>query len=306
MTPGTRLKLDLVRIGTSSFSEKDWVGPFYPEGTHPNDFIKLYAQRYNTVEVDSTYYAIPGKRTVDNWVAKTPETFLITAKFPRSIVHGGDGAKPDAAVILDRDKTYPDRDRFLEVISGLGPRLGPLVIQFPYFNKAVFPSKTEFFDQLDRFLEELPKYCHAGTYDSTGNLSKDYRYAVEIRNKFWLTEEYAGLLRKHNAAMVLVDQAWMPHGDEIERKFDPITTDFAYIRLLGDRKEIEAITTHWDKEVIDRTERLQRWARLIARLTAQEITSLTYANNHYAGHAPSTVDRLQKLLQDIAENYSTE
>jgi len=303
MNQPPKLRLDLARIGTSSFSEKDWVGPFYPEGTSPNEFIKLYAQRYSTVEVDSTYYAIPGQRTIDNWVAKTPETFLITAKFPRTIVHGGEGAQPDPRVILDRDKTYPDRDRFLEVMARLGPRLGPLVIQFPYFNKAVFPSRSEFFDRLDRFLEDLPKCRHAGTHDSTGN---NYRYAVEIRNKLWLTEEYAGLLRKYHAAMVLVDQAWMPHGDEIERKFDPITTDFAYIRLLGDRKEIEAITTHWDKEVLDRTERLKRWAKLIARLTAREITSLTYANNHYAGHAPSTVDRLQKLLQDIAENYSTE
>jgi uncharacterized protein YecE (DUF72 family) len=282
---------NLIRIGTSSFSEKDWVGPFYPEGTSPNDFIKLYTQRYDTVEIDSTYYAIPGQRTIDNWVNKTPESFLITAKFPRSIVHGGEGAQPDRDAILNPDKTYQDRDRFLEVISGLGPRLGPLVIQFPYFNKSVFPSKSEFLNRLDRFLEDLPT---------------TYRYAVEIRNKWWLTEDYADLLHKHNAALVLVDQAWMPHGDEIEKKFDPVTTDFAYIRLLGDRKEIEAITKHWDKDVIDRTARLERWAKLIARLAAREITTLAYANNHYAGHAPSTVDRLKKLLQDIAESYKKE
>jgi uncharacterized protein YecE (DUF72 family) len=279
---------NLIRMGTSSFSEKDWVGPFYPEGTNPNDFIKLYAQHYDTVEIDSTYYAIPGQHTIDNWVNKTPETFLITAKFPRSIVHGGESAQPDRGVILNPNKTYQDRDSFLEVMSGLGPRLGPLVIQFPYFNKSVFPSKSEFFDRLDKFLDDLPA---------------KYRYAVEIRNKWWLTEEYADLLRKHNAALVMVDQAWMPHGDEIEKKFDPITTDFAYIRLLGDRKEIEAITKHWDKEVINRSERLARWAKLIARLTAREITTLAYANNHYAGHAPSTVDRLKQLLHDIEEAY---
>jgi uncharacterized protein YecE (DUF72 family) len=279
---------NLIRIGTSSFSEKDWIGPFYPKGTHPNDFIKVYAERHDTVEIDATYYAIPGQRTVENWVNKTPGSFLITAKFPRSIVHGGEGAKPDRDTILNPEKTYQARDRFLEVMSGLGPRLGPLVIQFPYFNKSVFPSKNEFCDRLDRFLGDLPT---------------QYRYAVEIRNKWWLTKEYADLLRKYNAALVLVDQGWMPHGDEVEQTFDPITTDFAYIRLLGDRREIEAITKHWDKEVIDRTARLERWAKLIARLTAREITTLAYANNHYAGHAPSTVDRLKQLLQDIEESY---
>ncbi|KPL07909.1 hypothetical protein AMJ86_02475 [bacterium SM23_57] len=285
------LNFDLIRIGTSSFSEKDWVGPFYPEGTNTSDFIKLYSQRYTTVEIDSTYYAIPGQRTIDNWVSKTPDDFLFTAKFPRSIVHGGDGPQPDPKVILNPDKTYPDRDRFLEVMSGLGPRLGPYVIQFPYFNKKVFPSKYEFFDRLNAFLDDLPI---------------NYRYAVEIRNKWWLTEEFTLILRRYNVALVLVDQAWMPHGDEVMRKLDPVTSDFVYIRLLGDRKEIEAITENWDKEVIDRGDRLERWVKLIAKFTAQEIPTLTYANNHYAGHAPSTVDRLQKLLQDIAEAYKTD
>jgi uncharacterized protein YecE (DUF72 family) len=55
----------LVRIGTSSFSETDWVGPFYPKGTRPADFLSYYATKYRTVAIDATYYAIPARRTVE-------------------------------------------------------------------------------------------------------------------------------------------------------------------------------------------------------------------------------------------------
>jgi uncharacterized protein YecE (DUF72 family) len=281
MAKSRNLLPSLVRIGTSSFSEADWVGPFYPPGTRPVDFLTYYAKRFNTVEIDATYYAIPSERTVDGWRLKTPEGFLIAAKFPRSIVHGGKAAKPDPEVILVPDATYSARDRFLEVMSRLGDRLGPLVLQFPYLSKAVFESADKFMERLDSFLSDLPG---------------GFRYAVEIRNRNWLSEQFINLLRDHNIGLVLVDQAWMPHGDEVEKKFDPITTDFSYIRLLGDRKEIEAITKSWNKEVIDRGERLERWAEMISRLVEREVETLIYINNHYAGHAPTTSERLHDLL----------
>ncbi len=262
------------------------MGPFYPEGTPPRDFLDLYARRYDTVEIDSTYYAVPAARTVEGWAQKTPAGFLIAAKFPRSIVHGGEGARPDPAAVLDPDLTYPVRDRFLEVMARLGPRLGPLVIQFPYFNRGVFPAAGPFLERLDRFLGDLPE---------------GPRYAVEIRNRAWLTPGFADLCRRHRAALVLVDQAWMPHADEVESRFDPVTGDFAYVRLLGDRKEIEALTTTWEKEVIDRTERLRRWGRFLARMLAREVPTVVYVNNHYAGHAPATLERLRTLFREAVE-----
>lgn len=279
---------DQIRIGTSSFSETDWVGPFYPSGTKPADFLAYYATRYNTVEVDATYYAVPSRRTVEGWSKKISNDFILSAKFPRSIVHGGEGAKPDGKTVLDPKATYDDRDRFLDVMSIMGKRLGPLVLQFPYFAKAVFASSDEFMDRLDRFLGDLPQ---------------GFRYGVEIRNRRWLNRSFVELLKRHDAALVLVDQAWMPHGDEAAQEFDIVTSDFAYIRLLGDRKEIEAITSTWNKEVIDRGERLQRWAELISRLVEREIETLIYVNNHYAGYAPATADRLHDMiLEKIASS----
>jgi len=270
-----------VRLGTSSFSESDWVGPFYPDGTKPKDFLAYYATRYNTVEVDATYYAVPSRRTVEGWSKKVSDNFILSAKFPHSIVHGGEGRRPDPDTVLVPDATHDTRDRFLEAMSIMGKRLGPLVLQFPYFAKTVFATSAEFFERLDAFLDGLPN---------------DFRYAVEIRNRNWLKKPFADLLKRHNAALVLVDQAWMPHGDEVEAQLDAVTSDFSYIRLLGDRKEIEAITDSWDKEVIDRGDRLKRWADLVSRLIEREVETLIYVNNHYAGYAPATADRLHDMI----------
>ncbi len=272
----------LVRFGTSSFSSEDWVGPFYPDGTKPAEFLGYYAKQFDTVEVDATYYAIPSARTVAGWAEKTPESFLISAKFPRSIVHGGEGATPDSKLILEPDVTYADRDRFLKVIAELGKRLGPLVLQFPYFSKKVFASREPFLERLDRFLTDLPE---------------GFRYGVEIRNRTWLKSDFIEILRRHTVALVLVDQAWMPHGDEVEQLFDPVTSDFCYVRLLGDRQQIEAITKTWEKEVIDRDESLARWSAFLVRMMQRHIQTLVYINNHFAGHAPATLRKLKKLFE---------
>jgi uncharacterized protein YecE (DUF72 family) len=271
-----------VRFGCSSFSSEDWVGPFYPKGTPPRDFLRVYAARFDTVEIDATYYAVPRASMVDGWRDKTPEGFLICAKFPRTIVHGGKGPTPDANVVLQPEATYDERDAFLESISRLGDRLGTLVLQFPYFTKKLFADEREFFDRLDRFLLDLPPEFH---------------YAVEVRNRNWLSPDLAHICRRHDVSLVLVDQAWMPHGDEVVDRFDPVTSQPVYVRLLGDRKEIEAITRTWDTEVMDRRERLRRWAHFLVRLQKRGVSTLVYVNNHYAGHAPTTVQRLQEMYQ---------
>lgn len=277
--------INLVRFGTSSFSSPDWVGPFYPVGTKPDEYLRHYATQFDTVEVDATYYSLPTERMVDRWIGETPESFLISAKFPRAIVHAGKDAKPDASKILMPDATYDIRDRFLEVMARLQGRLGSLLIQFPYLSRREFPDSMIFFERLNRFLADLP-----------GN----YRYAVEVRNRSWLNKELAGICRSHRVSLALVDHAWMPHGDEVVAKFDLVTANPVYIRLLGDRKKIEVITSSWDKEVVDQSDRLQRWAKLLFDFAARQIPILVYINNHYAGHAPATLRRLREmLLQEI-------
>ena len=74
-------------IGTSAFTAAGWEGTFYPPGTKPADFLRYYAQHFNSVEVDSTFYQIPSKATVQGWDKKTPEGFVFAAKVPQSITH---------------------------------------------------------------------------------------------------------------------------------------------------------------------------------------------------------------------------
>lgn len=271
----------LVRFGTSSFSSKDWVGPFYAKGTPPAAFLTEYARSFDTVEVDTTYYALPRARLVDGWREKVPEGFVLSAKFPKSIVHAGKTHTPDPTRVLDPDATYQDRDVFLETMARMGPKLGTLLIQFPYFNRAAFPSEGPFLERLRPFLRDLPK--------------EGFRYALEIRNKAWLKPALFDICRESNVSFTLVDQAWMPHGDEVLERFDVATGPECYIRLLGDRKQIERITTTWEKEVIPHEGRMHRWARLIADMVKQGRKTLVYVNNHYAGHAPATVRRLKDL-----------
>ena len=270
---------EAVRFGTSSFSSADWVGPFYPHGTSAGAMLGHYATVFDTVEVDSTWYALPSARVVAGWAEKTPAGFLLAAKFPRDIVHGGAKAAPDARLVLDPNSTYELRDTFLARMAALGPRLGPLVLQFPFFNREAFPSGGRFLERLDRFLGDLPR---AG-----------FTFGVEVRNRAWVTADLRAVLAKHGTILVLVDHAWMPLGDEVERKFDPVTGPVAYVRLLGDRTAIERVTTTWEKEVLEPDLRLERWAALLVRLMDRGVKSLVYVNNHYAGHAPATVRRLR-------------
>ncbi len=273
----------LVRVGTSSFSSKDWVGPFYKSGTPPAAFLTQYAREFDTVEVDTTYYALPRRRLVDGWREKVPEGFVLSAKFPKSIVHAGKTFRPDATRVMDPDATYEDRDVFLETMQRMGPKLGTLLIQFPYFNREAFPSSGPFLERLDPFLRDLPK--------------DGFRYALEVRNKAWVKQDLLDICRTHGVSFTLVDQGWMPHGDEVMERLDPITGPECYIRLLGDRKHIEKLTTTWEKEVILHEGRMQRWAKLIAGMVKKGQRTLVYVNNHYAGHAPATVRRLRDLIE---------
>jgi uncharacterized protein YecE (DUF72 family) len=271
--------------GTSSWSEKSWNGVFYPAGTKPGDYLAWYATQFRTVEADSTYYRIPAREMVLGWRAKTPPGFVLAAKFPRSIVHGGESEKPDGARVLVREHVGADTERFLDVMSAMGEKLGPLVLQFPYFNRSAFAGPGPFLERLDAFLEGLPR---------------EFRYGVELRNKSWVGEPLLAILRRHRAALVLVDLAYLPHPDELLARFDPFTADFAYCRLIGDRKRIDAMSDTLDRTILDQGARLERWAALLCTARERVPETYVYANNHYAGYAPDTIDDLRARVEGPA------
>jgi len=165
----------------------------------------------------------------------------------------------------------------------LGGKLGPMVLQFPFFSKGAFKSQIDFLDRLIPFLKKLPR---------------DYLFAVEIRNKEWLDAQFADVLRDCGVALVLQDQSRMLPPDDLSKKFDPITTDWTYIRWLGDRKGIERITTTWDKTVVDRTNEISGWVDVCYETVRRGAKVFGYANNHYGGHAPATIRQFRELWRE--------
>jgi uncharacterized protein YecE (DUF72 family) len=124
---------------------------------------------------------------------------------------------------------------------------------------------------------------------------KTVRFVVEIRNKPWLNERLLDVLRENRVALALSDTSFMPR--PWEQKLDLITTDFVYVRWLGDRKGIEKQTMTWDKTIVDRDDDLRNWVDLFRaiRRRTPDLKIYAYANNHYQGHGPGTV----KLLWDL-------
>jgi uncharacterized protein YecE (DUF72 family) len=257
----------LIFLGTSSFTATGWRGSFYPKTMRPADYLSFYAQHFQTVEVDSTFYECPAARTVENWNARTPVGFVFSVKVPQTITHD--------KVLVDCDAEIAE---FLETMDILGPKLGPIIFQFPFFNRSLFPDRHAFTDRLIPFLKKLPA---------------NHRFGIEIRNRAWLNAEFANLLRDHEIALVLQDRSWMPNPAELD--FDPITVDWTYIRWLGDRKAIETQTMTWDKVVVDRTTELSSWVDFCYQIMKRGVLIYAYANNHFQGHGPATIAKFLEL-----------
>ncbi len=264
-----------IRLGTSAFTAAGWPGTFYPADLEPGDYLAYYSQHFDTVEIDSTWYRTPDPKTVKNWYAKTPGNFCFAAKIPQVITH--------ERVLVGCEY---DLKRFLSTMDALKEKLGPLLFQFPYFNKKAFSKPDEFLDRLEAF---------------TGDLPSGYRFAVEIRNRGWIVPRLVEILGEHNIALALIDHSWMPRPDEIFERLDPITADFTYIRWLGDRKGIEEQTKTWDKTIIDRSRELQEWVDICRELVGRGVSIFAFANNHYAGHSPATVRLFEELWQQKSE-----
>jgi uncharacterized protein YecE (DUF72 family) len=242
-------------LGTSGWSYEDWLGNFYPEGASAGEFLSRYAQKYRTVEIDSTFYRAPSASMVSSWVKKTPDDFVFAAKVPREITHDRHLVDCDAEIA-----------RFLEAMDGLGGRLGPILFQFGY------DFKPEQFNDLKQCLHSLPR---------------GYKFAVEVRNRKWLTEAFFKLLTDTGVAFVLVDHPWMPRTVKL-------TADFTYIRWLGDRKKVEE---PFNEIKVDRTDALQWWATEVQKLLAQNVPTFGYFNNHYAGHSPTSLEQFKEMLE---------
>lgn len=248
----------MIRLGTQGWNYAAWVGPFYPVGTRPADFLTTYARAFDTVEVDSTFYAIPPERTVLGWAGRTPPGFTFALKLPQEITH--ERRLRDAEDLTEL---------FLERARLLGDKLGPILIQFgPDFGPGELPALVE-------YLPLLPK---------------DLRFATEFRQRGWIRDDVLELLAEHNVALALSDGRWIPRRTVLELAERP-TSDFTYVRWMGPDRSIE----DFSRIQVDRSRELEAWAEVL-RILGKRVMVFGYANNHFAGHSPATIRELQVLL----------
>jgi len=259
-------------LGTSAFVANGWQGSFYPAGMKPADYLKFYSTKFHTVEIDSTYYGTPSAATVEKWNEKTPSDFIFSVKIPQVITH--------EKALVNCDSEF---EEFVKTMDILGPKLGPIIFQFPFFDRWKFSNQESFLAVLVPFLKKLPA---------------DHKFVIEIRNKTWLDAKFADVLREHNVALALTDTSFVPRPWELKEKFDLVTADFIYVRLLGDRKGIEEVTKTWDKVVVDRTADIQDWVKFLRPIVRKGEKLFVYCNNHYAGHGPATVKQFLKAWND--------
>jgi len=248
-----------LRLGAQGWNYAAWVGPFYPHGTRVPDYLRTYARAFDTVEVDSTFYAIPPASTVRGWAARTPSAFTFSLKLPQEITH--ERRFVDAGDVL---LTFIDR------VRELGPKLGPILIQCgPDFS----PHERT---ALEAFLDELPR---------------DVKFAIEFRQRAWIRQETLALLREYGVALTLSDGRWIPR-EWLLKLCEQPTADFAYVRWMGPDRNI----TDYSHVQIDRSAELDAWAAMIPQLQAQVREVYGYVNNHFAGHSPESVRMLQQRL----------
>jgi|SRR5208283_553205 len=202
-----------LHVGTIGWSYNFWRGIFYPNKTASKDFLAYYATKFNTVEVDNTFYRIPNPQAVTNWREQTPDGFRFALKFPAVITH--------VKMLKDSQR---ETDLFLERTKLLGEKLGPLLLQFP----PVFG--VERLPDLADFLNKLPK---------------THRYVVEVRDERFLNEGFYSLLRDNDVALAWVDGPFMPSVSQV-------TSDFLYIRWAGNREKVKGTLGKIEVDVQER------------------------------------------------------
>ena len=176
--------------GTSGFSYSTWKGKFYPRTLPAGKMLAHYAERLNGVEVNGSFYHTPPESTLERWAAQTPPGFRFCMKANRGLTYSAEGF----------DKVGLARI-FTARIASLGPRLGPVLLQFP-------PTRAKNVALLDELLTALARPA-----------------AAEFRHESWFDEDTYRVLREHACALVVTDEAKWPRGPLVD------TGPTAYFRL---------------------------------------------------------------------------
>jgi uncharacterized protein YecE (DUF72 family) len=250
-------------VGCSGWSYSAWLGPFYPSKLENSDWLRYYSQIFDYVEIDSSFYRMPSKFMVKNWAKKTPDNFRFTAKFPKVITH-------DKHLVDVNEEVYT----YLSNMEPLQEKTLALLIQLP-------PS-----------MQIMPGL--QGLKDLVRILDGRFRYAVEVRHPSWFQDLAYNFFANNDICMV-----W----SQLARMSTPpiVTSDFLYVRFIGDRSINEK---DFGKIQKDRIIEMKQWADEIKQVESgkergrnKEVNlAMIAANNHYAGFGPGTANLFRKMV----------
>src|ERR1041385_2514447 len=183
----------MIRIGTSGYHYKHWIGRYYPEKTKPAEMLDYYRRDFDSVELNNTFFHLPKEGAFDTWREEVPRDFLFAVKGSRFITH-----------MIKLKDAARGLHNFLSRAERLGKKLGPILWQLP-------PKWNVNVERLEEFLETLPR---------------GHRYAFELRNQTWMTDRVLELLQKYDAAFCIYELAGYHTPFEI-------TASWTYVRLHG-------------------------------------------------------------------------
>ncbi len=258
-----------IRLGACAWSFDEWRGTFYPSELPASRWLEFYSHYFPAVEVDSTFYSAPAEQTVVRWVESTPANFRFACKLPRALTH--------ACGLRDCSS---ELTAFLKAIEPLAPKLQVILIQLP---PSFAPKGGK--EALRSFLEQLPR---------------DFRFAIEFRHAGWHRPEIIRLVEKHRVCWVWADTSPLNERNLAPFEFLPRTTDFLYLRLLGDyvtKYDDGGQPAHrYGKLLWKREAALDSWALRMQRHLDEVRNVWTFANNHFEGFAPESCQRLSERL----------
>jgi uncharacterized protein YecE (DUF72 family) len=191
--------------GASGYSFKEWIGDFYPAGTKPDAMLAYYSARLPTVEINNTFYRMPGVAMLENWARTAPEGFRFAIKASRRITH----------ISRIKDSAKDSVDYLYKNLAALGDKRGPVLFQLP-------PNLKKDLERLKAFLAMLPA---------------DHGAALEFRNETWFSDDVYDALRSKKASLCLSEREDNAPPPLVE------TAPWGYVRLRLEEyseKDLEA------------------------------------------------------------------
>jgi uncharacterized protein YecE (DUF72 family) len=249
-----------ITIGTSGWQYKDWNGLFYPDTIKGTAQLPYFAAHFKSVEINSTFYHMPRRSSVENWAASVPDDFQFAIKMNRFLTH---------TKRLTSDDQFTDTlHEFLYVLEPLGTKLAAVLVQLPP-SMHVADSRLEYLAEQVKLAEQ--------------RLHMRLPLAIEFRHSSWFNPTTSAVMRDKNLATVINDSPDRWPAAKI------VTGDLAYIRFHGSQQLYRSSYTK-DEHA--------NWVEFIKTTCAPCTRILCYFNNDYNGVAVQNAKMLQEMIID--------